>query len=179
MQNQQLPNAAAWFQAWQYENSIFNKSVATTTSAAPATPTLGTLTCKPYVTDSFECCSKSWGTPVPSVIKQTAGNMVAQFQWGTTVDSTAYNITQTGKVVEKPGKGVQYMMNIGWQNGCTAYSSQYPDNPLGKSGDDTISYTTILEEIASNCKWYQICPVNILEALRIRMFLYFSCELLV
>lgn len=179
MQNQQLPNAAAWFKAWQYENSIFNKSVTTTTSVAtktsapPATPTLGTLTCKAYVTDSFECCSKSWGTPVPTWISQTAENMVAQFQWGTTVDSTSSNITQMVKTDEKAGSGLQYMMNIGWHNGCTAFSSQYPDNPLGKSGDDTISYTTILEETASNCKWYQVCPVNILEALNIRMFLYF------
>ena len=85
--------------------------------------------------------------------------MVAQFHWGQTVNFTMPNITQVVKPGGKPGKGLQYM-NIGWQKGCTAFTEQYPDNPLGKSGDDTISYTTILEEIAYNCEWYPVWPVR-------------------
>ncbi len=43
-------------------------------------------------------------------------------------------------------------MNIGWVPGCTAYESQYPDNPMGVSGDSSVSYTTLLMDTYYNCE---------------------------
>ena len=51
-----------------------------------------------------------------------------------------------------PVKGVQYFMNIGWVPGCTAYESQYAENPTGVNGASSVSYITLLTDTYRNCE---------------------------
>jgi len=68
--------------------------------------------------------------------------------------SSSHNVTQVlreGASGGQGGNGVTYMMNIGWIPGCSTYPSQAAHNPMGKSGDNSVSYTTLIKDTYYKC----------------------------
>lgn len=59
-------------------------------------------------------------------------------------------------------------MNIGWIPNCNDYQSQPADNPMGKSGDSTESYTTLIKNTYYNCMFQMY--FLLLEPLRAVLF---------
>jgi len=131
--------------------SIANPSVAPVPpSFTPAKPS-STPPPKPTV-KPIQCATKEksygdcWHDIHSGDVKDCASAMSAQWSWGTNVNAKTPNITQVYN-----GDGNALMMNIGWIPGCTTYKSMCPDNPLGKSGDGSISYTTLIKDTYHNC----------------------------
>lgn len=130
----------------------------TTTDTPPpaaATPSVGPVACNPYL-DSYSGC---WNDIHSDSVDSCANAMAAQIS-PARMTASSKNETQVlreGASGGQGGNGVTYMMNIGWIPGCTVSTSQAADNPLGVSGDSTISYTTLIRNTYSQC---ELIPPN-------------------
>lgn len=131
-------------------------------SPPPSKPTaLGSRVCKPYKNSYSNC----WNDIHTGSVEACDSAMQNQIGYsGCTMTSHSSNITQVYRegagYSGTGGNGVTYMMNIGWIPGCTQFSSQVCDNPLGKSGDNTISFHTIIKNTYYYCKLH---PSHILS----------------
>ena len=65
-----------------------------------------------------------------------------------TRNAQSSNITQVYN-----GDDKVLVMNIGWIPGCDLVKSEVADNPLGKSGDNTVSYSKIIADTYTQCKY--------------------------
>ncbi|MCJ1279823.1 hypothetical protein MMC21_007647 [Puttea exsequens] len=63
-----------------------------------------------------------------------------------TRNAQSSNITQVYN-----GDDKVLVMNIGWIPGCDLVKSEVADNPLGKSGDNTVSYSKIIADTYTQC----------------------------
>ena len=119
-------------------------------SPSPPTPTVGPLQCAVNNPDYGSC----WNDVHASSMEDCVDAMSAVRPGGVT--SADANITQVYREGARGsgsgGSGITYMTNIGWIPECTDYPSMVPDNPLGKSGDNTISYHTIIKNTYYQCK---------------------------
>lgn len=123
---------------------------ATAPPPPPPTATLGSLECNPYQ-DSYSSC---WNDIHGKSFENCVNNMNFQLP-DHQMTAKSPNITQVlreGASGAQGGKGVTYMTNIGWIPGCTAFASQYADNPMGVSGDKTESYTDVIRSNYYGCK---------------------------
>lgn len=120
----------------------------------PAVPTVGPIQCAKYE-DAYKKC---WHDIHASSVEDCKDAMANQLPGGKMTSASA-NITQflrEGASGGQGGNGVVYFMNIGWIPGCKDYDSQVIDNPLGHSGDDTISYGTLLMNTYNKCECQQL-----------------------
>lgn len=134
----------------KYSYSITAPPASTPTPPSPPpTPTQGPITCNPNL-DSY---SKCWNDVHSGSVESCASAMAAQIP-NNQMTSSSHNVTQVlreGASGGQGGKGVTYMMNIGWIPGCSTYPSQAADNPMGKSGDSSVSYTTLIKDTYYKC----------------------------
>ncbi|KAL9130925.1 MAG: hypothetical protein Q9217_001028, partial [Psora testacea] len=99
----------------------------------PPKPTVGPIHCA----ENRESYSDCWNDVHAGKVESCVNAMRAQLP-GRNVNANSPNITQVlraGASGGEGGKGVTYLMNIGWIPGCDTYKSMVPDNPLGESGD--------------------------------------------
>ena len=117
----------------------------TTTSAPPPAPTVGIIVCNP-ISETSGC--KTSDVHANSV-NATADYMGEQLSTSIFTSSTG-NFTRTYRDGGASGRGVTYMMSIGWIPGCKTYASQRPDRPI----DPTVEFDWkgLLEDNYYYCK---------------------------
>ena len=126
-------------------------------------PERGPNICKLWE-DNYDACFKDIHA---ASVDECASVMFVQLPNGP-MTSTSPNVTQVYREHAsggEGGKGVTYMMNIGWIPGCTITDSQPADNPLGKSGDGSISYTDLIKDTYYQCEYTGFCSFLFIEDL--------------
>ena len=156
---------------------IYSYSISAPSSARPpppATPTVGPIQCAA----NLPSYSKCWNDIHPSSVESCISAMAAQIPNEPMTSSSPFNVTQVLREHASGGQGgrgvtystlllslelqlstldtkancwVDEVMNIGWIPNCADYPSQAADNPMGKSGDSTESYTTLIRSTYSEC----------------------------
>lgn len=109
------------------------------TTSPPPTATVGPIQCANWQ-ESYKSC---WHDVHANKVEACASAMSIP---DGPMTSSSRNITQVYKGLPT------YMMNIGWIPGCDTFPSMVADNPLGHSGDDTISYTTLIKNTYYQCE---------------------------
>ena len=67
-----------------------------------------------------------------------------------TFTSTSGNFTRTYRDGGASGKGVTYMMSIGWVQGCAEFASQRPDRPIDSGVE--FNWEGLLKDTYYNCE---------------------------
>lgn len=114
------------------------------TSPVPFSPTAGPIQCIPKP-EKIKC----WKDVHKNLVEETANQFWTQLGDDATFTAQTLNRTQCLRKGGESGKGVTYMMNIGWIPKCTLTKSQKADHPI--PGNDKVSYTDLLKEPYYKC----------------------------